>query len=169
MDRITIEEYAARIAIVCATRSEDPHCKVGAVAFTKDNRIIATAYNGLAAGRTLPLEIWKNREERLKHVIHAEQNLCSLFKRGEVNWVMTTLCPCISCLKLLDAHQVQTVIYIKPYPREDSTQIQAYLNLTLIKYVPPLNLDESHIVSSCLYLGTAEGFSESLLGQDSWY
>lgn len=163
MDRITISDYAAKLAIVCATRSEDPFKKVGAVAFTSENRVVATAYNGLAPGKRLTEEQWKDRDSRLKYVVHAEQNLCSLFKRGEVYWVMTTLCPCVYCLKLLDAHAIREVWYLAPYEREqvEVSLVAPHLNLHLRQYVPKLTKDESNIVSSCLVMGASEDVSKS--------
>src|SRR5205085_2867143 len=48
--RLSIPEYAMALAHVASLRSEDPFRKVGAVAFDFDNRVIGTAYNGLAPG-----------------------------------------------------------------------------------------------------------------------
>ncbi|MFY7930828.1 MAG: hypothetical protein ACOVS5_18310 [Oligoflexus sp.] len=48
--RISIPKYAMALAHVASLRSEDPFRKVGAVAIDFDNRVIGTAYNGLAPG-----------------------------------------------------------------------------------------------------------------------
>ena len=48
--RLSIPEYAMALAHVASLRSEDPFRKVGAVAFDFSNRVIGTAYNGLAPG-----------------------------------------------------------------------------------------------------------------------
>ena len=83
MKRLPIPEYVMALAHVAALRSEDPYRKVGAAALDKDNRVIGTAYNGLFPGFTAPEGFWDSREERQKYMLHAEINLCSLFKRGE--------------------------------------------------------------------------------------
>ena len=134
MTKPNIYQYASALARVVASRSEDPYCKVGAVAFDKDNRIIATGYNGAAVGKSETL-MTRNREKRLRYVYHAEQNMCSLFRRGDVRWVFTTLSPCLSCLKLLDAHLVEFVVYDKPYEREDCSTLIKHINIGVYRLV----------------------------------
>jgi len=116
--RLSKEEYALALALIASMRSEDPKRKVGAAALTKDNRVIATAYNGLAAGMYQPQEWWNVDENRRTHVIHAEANLCSLFRRGEAYIVACTTIPCTPCALNLVAHGVHTVVYGEPYPRD---------------------------------------------------
>ena len=89
-NRISIPRYAMALAHVASLRSEDPYRKVGAAALDHDNRVIATAYNGLAPGFNAPDGFWSDREGRQKFMLHAEINLCSLFKRGEAKIVATT-------------------------------------------------------------------------------
>jgi dCMP deaminase len=134
MKRPSIERYAMDLAKVAATRSEDPFIQVGAVALTEDNRVIATAYNGLPKGFNAPKEFWKNRENRLKFMIHAEQNLCSLFKRGDARWIATTTMPCASCMTLLIAHGIYNILYLNEYRRDCSAlEIAEKYNVNLFK------------------------------------
>ena len=65
------------LAEVASLRSEDPFRKVGAAALDADNRVIATAYNGLAPGFDAPSGFWDDREGRQKFMLHAEVNLCT--------------------------------------------------------------------------------------------
>lgn len=120
MDRINIEQYALFLAHVAALRSEDLR-KVGAVAINFENRVIGTAYNGLTSGMPLP-ESFRDREnpQRNMMMMHAEENLCSLFRRGEVKLVATTIMPCGKCAKTLIAHGVKRVIYGSAYERDTS-------------------------------------------------
>lgn len=140
--RKTITQTAVEVALAMEGRSEDPWTKVGAVALTSDNRIIATAYNGLLPGINMP-DVWDHlrpgvdavkflfhaqekeiedyRNLRLPFMVHAEQNLCSLIKRGEATWVVTTVCPCPSCLLLLACHGVKKIVYIRDYARDNRT------------------------------------------------
>ena len=89
-DRLGIPEYAMALAHVASLRSEDPFRKVGAAALDRDNRVIGTAYNGLAPGFDPPPGFWDDWDDRQKFMLHAEINLCSLFKRGEARLVATT-------------------------------------------------------------------------------
>ena len=78
--RISIPQYAMALAHVASLRSEDPFRKVGAAALDFDNRVVGTAYNGLAPGFNAPDGFWNDRAGRQKFMLHAEINLCSLFK-----------------------------------------------------------------------------------------
>ncbi len=62
--RISIAQYAMALAHVASLRSEDPFRKVGAAALDFDNRVIGTAYNGLAPGFDAPEGFWDDREGR---------------------------------------------------------------------------------------------------------
>jgi len=137
VNRPTVQEIAERIAVVMALRSEDPWTKVGAVALTDDNRIIATAYNGLLPGVSLNA-VWKHtnkspdREYRLPYMIHAEQNLCSLIKRGEASWCVVTICPCPSCLLLLACHGIKKIVYLDDYARDNrAIEVAKFYNIEL--------------------------------------
>lgn len=124
--RKTMTQTAIEVALSMEGRSEDPWTKVGAVALTSDNRIIATAYNGLLPGIELCQVLSmrgkiEERDFRLPFMVHAEQNLCSLIRRGEATWVVTTVCPCPSCLLLLACHGVKKIVYIRDYARDNRT------------------------------------------------
>ncbi|MDB4687893.1 hypothetical protein OAE92_03815 [Akkermansiaceae bacterium] len=95
------------LAEVASLRSEDPFRKVGAAALDWDNRVIATAYNGLAPGFDAPGGFWDDRDGRQKYMLHAEVNLCSLFKRGEAKLVATTTMPCTACMQTLCAYGIK--------------------------------------------------------------
>lgn len=116
--RPTIDEYAMLLASAAALRSEDPSRKVGAVALDHENRVIATAYNGLPSGWDVTDDWWQNDEQRRKFVVHAESNLCSLTHRGAVKTVAITTVPCGPCALNLIAHGVKRVVYGLAYPRD---------------------------------------------------
>lgn len=123
MNRLDIPQYAMCLAHVAAMRSEDPYMKVGAVALNKDNRVIGTAYNGLVGGFVPPTGFWDNRDERRKYMLHAEINLCSLFRRGEAEVVAVTHMPCTSCMQALCAHGVKTIYYGEDYKRSEAADL----------------------------------------------
>jgi dCMP deaminase len=116
--RLSKEEYALAQALIASMRSEDPKRKVGAAALTKEGRVIATAYNGLAKGMYQPKDWWDVDENRRTHVIHAEANLCSLIRRGEAHTIACTTIPCTPCALNLVAQGVDTVVYGETYPRD---------------------------------------------------
>ena len=131
--RLTIPQYAMTLAHVASLRSEDPFRKVGAVAFDFDNRVIGTAYNGLAPGYNAQAEFWQDRDARRKYMIHAEVNLCSLFTRGNVKLVACTTKPCTSCMQMLCAYGVKEIYYGEPYPESEADAISAIYGVQLVQ------------------------------------
>jgi len=111
------------IAHVASLRSEDPFRKVGAAALDFNNRVIGTAYNGLAPGFEAPEGFWDDREGRQKFMLHAEVNLCSLFKRGEAKIVATTTMPCTACMQTLAAYGIKEIYYEEAYKASDAAEI----------------------------------------------
>jgi dCMP deaminase len=132
-ERLSIPQYAMALAHVASLRSEDPYRKVGAAALDHDNRVIATAYNGLAPGFDAPPGFWQEREKRQKFMLHAEVNLCSLFKRGEAKIVATTTMPCTACMQTLCAYGIKEVYYRDVYHQSDAPEIAATYGVSLIQ------------------------------------
>jgi dCMP deaminase len=122
-DRISIPQYAMALAQVASLRSEDPYRKVGAAALDFDNRVIGTAYNGLAPGYDPPEGFWDDREARQKFMLHAEINLCSLFRRGEAKLVACTTMPCTSCMQTLCAYGIREIYYRDVYHQSDAQEV----------------------------------------------
>ncbi|MBL9177678.1 MAG: deoxycytidylate deaminase [Verrucomicrobiaceae bacterium] len=131
--RISIPQYAMALAHVASLRSEDPFRKVGAVAIDFDNRVIGTAYNGLAPGYNAGPEFWADRDARRKYMLHAEVNLCSLFTRGNVRLVACTTKPCTSCMQMLCAYGVRDIYYRDDYPESEADAIAARYSIPLIQ------------------------------------
>jgi len=132
-ERLSISQYAMALAHVASLRSEDPFRKVGAAALDHDNRVIATAYNGLAPGFVAPAGFWEDREKRQKFMLHAEVNLCSLFKRGEAKIVATTTMPCTACMQTLCAYGIKEVYYRDDYQQSDSPEIAETYGVKLMQ------------------------------------
>ncbi len=119
------------LAHVASLRSEDPYRKVGAAALDHDNRVIGTAYNGLAPGYDAPEGFWEDRESRQKFMLHAEINLCSLFRRGEAKLVATTTMPCTPCMQTLCAYGIREIYYRDIYHQSDAPEIAHLYGITL--------------------------------------
>ncbi|HEX2750882.1 MAG TPA: deoxycytidylate deaminase [Verrucomicrobiales bacterium] len=131
--RISIPEYAMALAHVASMRSEDPYRKVGAVAIDFANRVIGTAYNGLAPGFDPPPGFWDNRSARQKYMLHAEVNLCSLFTRGTVKLVAVTTQPCTSCMQMLCAYGIKEVYFRDIYETSEAPAIAEIYGVNLIQ------------------------------------
>lgn len=68
------DKYFLAMAEMAATRSTCPRASVGAV-IVKDNRIIATGYNGSAAGEPHCIEVGCDiHDNHCQRAIHAETN-----------------------------------------------------------------------------------------------
>ena len=125
------------LAEVASLRSEDPFRKVGAAALDADNRVIATAYNGLAPGFDAPSGFWDDREGRQKFMLHVEVNLCSLFKRGEAKLVATTTMPCTSCMQTLCAYGIKEIYFREIYKESDAPAIAKLYGIKLEQIPAP--------------------------------
>ena len=129
--RLPIPQYAMALAYVASLRSEDPYRKVGAAALDFDNRVIGTAYNGLAPGYNPPPGFWDDRDSRQKFMLHAEINLCSLFRRGEAKLIATTTMPCTACMQTLCAYGIKEIYYGEVYHASDAEEIARIYNVKL--------------------------------------
>lgn len=116
--RLDIDHYAMLLACVARLRSEDPWLKVGSVALSPENRLIAAAYNGPRPGFVAKRGFWEDRDRRRPYIIHSEINLCSLFKRGEAKIVAVTTMPCSNCATALIASGIKRLVWGEPYKRD---------------------------------------------------
>lgn len=103
---------------MAALRSEDPSRQVGAVAVRPDNRIGGTGYNGAPPGVKIN---WEDEEERLGHVIHAEENALRDVLPGECDRLYASTQPCGSCIRVAAAYGIKKIVYHIPYPRDGSS------------------------------------------------
>ena len=115
-------EYFLNLAQMAATRSKCLHRRVGAI-LVKDDRIIATGYNGTPSGMAECRECKRmvpGQELADCHAIHAEENAllqCALYGPSTVGASMyCTLQPCFHCAKLIIQAKVKEVTYIDSYP-----------------------------------------------------
>jgi dCMP deaminase len=116
MNRVDKLEWWLQLAEVAAKRSEDPYCKVGAVAIREDGSIAAVSYNGAPP----KIEIdWSDRDKRRQFVIHAETNLLRYIKPHECPDIAMTLAPCYDCLKNLASYGVKRIYFINYYDKCD--------------------------------------------------
>lgn len=144
--RLDWDAYFMEIANLTANRSTCCSRHVGAV-IVKDQRIIATGYNGAPIGimhceerygeclrQKLNIKSGKNHE--LCYAVHAEQSaLIQCATNGvscEGGTIYVTVSPCIICLKLLINAGIKKIVTLKKYPDALSDELLKESNITLV-------------------------------------
>jgi len=125
--RPDIDEYFLKIASVVAERSTCRRHHVGAVA-VKDKHILATGYNGAAAGLKDCLELGCLRDEmniasgtrhEICRAIHAEQNVIIQAALHGVSLegatIYVTHSPCVLCAKMLINARIKRFVTFGSY------------------------------------------------------
>ena len=114
-NRLKWDDYFISIALLASKRSTCSRLNVGCV-ITKDNRILATGYNGFLRGAPHISRVVNNHEQ---FTVHAEQNaICDAAHRGTTlkdSTAYVTHYPCLTCLKLLIAAGVSEIKYLRDY------------------------------------------------------
>jgi dCMP deaminase len=144
--RITWNEYFMEIARVVAKRSTCLRRQVGAV-LVKDNRILATGYNGAPSkirhcAEVGCLRIAENVPSGERHELcrglHAEQNaiiqaaLHGVGVQGSV--LYSTDQPCILCTKMLINSGIVKIIYAGDYPDGRSLEMLKEAGITVVQW-----------------------------------
>ncbi len=124
------ETYFIEIAEVAKKRSTCMRRQVGAV-IVKDNRVLATGYNGVPSGIKHcdvegclrdQMNIPSGERHELCKGLHAEQNAIIQAAKYGVNITDAVLyCtnqPCILCAKMIINAGIKKIVYKGPYPDE---------------------------------------------------
>lgn len=118
MKRISRDELYIKIALLFAKRSTCKRGQVGAVA-VKDNRIIASGYNGSPSGLPHCNNDSCNLEAGCLNTIHAEANLIAFAARAGISLegsiLYCTHAPCKKCAELIVQAGFGQVKYLMPY------------------------------------------------------
>jgi len=104
----------------CASlRSDDEETKAGAIIVNKNNRIVATGYNGTPKGTNLP----KTRPDKYPYMVHAEEN-AMLFApenlTGHRIYLYGLPCPCNVCARMMIQKGIEEVIVVNPETKKGS-------------------------------------------------
>ena len=142
--RQTWQEYFMTIAHQVATRSTCLRRKVGAVAVSKDNRILGTGYNGSLPGTPHceqtgclrdKLGIPSGQRQEICRAQHAEANICNFAARHGVALadatIYVTTQPCVTCVKAMATCGIVRVVFDQGYPDELACQIAAETGMEL--------------------------------------
>lgn len=143
-----LQSEIAKLRSNCVTRH------IGAV-IVKDNRQIATGYNGTPPGVKNCFEGGCSRcmarmrgeiksGEHLDRCMctHAEANAimqCALFGNGSTRGatLYTTFAPCMECSKMAISVGIKRIVVLADYPK-DGTQLLSEANIKLVKLNPDL-------------------------------
>ena len=137
MARLPWPDYFMHIVDLVRERSTCLRRHVGALA-VRDNRILATGYNGVPQGLTHCLDIGCLRQKlgipsgqrhEICRGLHAEQNVIIQAASYGISIqgadIYTTTYPCVLCCKMLINCRVRHIYYAEAYPDELS---QSMLN-----------------------------------------
>ena len=124
--RPTQDEYFMEIAKVVAKRSTCARRSVGCVLMDQRKHILATGYNGVAAGRPHCIDepcpgacSESGTDLDLCEAIHAEQNaLLQCPDVGGITVCYVTVFPCVHCTKLLLNTGCRKIVYAQEYPNK---------------------------------------------------
>lgn len=130
-DYLSWDQYFMGIALLSASRSKDPHTRVGACIVDTDNKILSVGYNGMPRGCSDDEYPWGNVGEPLNtkylYVCHAELNALLNHSGPSVKnaRIYTTLFPCNECTKALIQSGIREVIYREDKYSDTSSVIAA--------------------------------------------
>ncbi len=144
-NRIPWHHYFMKIAFLVAERSTCLRRKVGAVA-VKENRILATGYNGAPSKLEHCLNIGCLRESigvpsgerhELCRGLHAEQNIIIQAAVYGISLkdadIYCTHQPCLICSKMLINCQIKNIFYVYSYPDPIAQSLLDEAKIPLIK------------------------------------
>jgi len=130
MQRPSLDEYFGVMAFVVSTRGTCPRRRVGCVLVSKDNKVLATGYNGVPSNFPHCIDEPCEGAKYMSglgldkcEAIHAEQN--ALLQVSDVNLIETAYCttaPCIHCLKLLLNTSCHKIVFNQDYPHSAASK-----------------------------------------------
>ena len=130
--------YLRMAHIIALDRSKDPSTKVGAIIVAPDGRKMSGGYNGMVAGAPEPEQRWQTREDKYRHVIHAEVNAilnCPFDTVGST--IYCSLHPCGQCMKFIVQSGIKRIVHYGPmWEREPDKDIVAELSnmIEVVRY-----------------------------------
>ena len=117
-ERLSWQDYFSELTRLVSKRSPCHRLQVGCI-LVKENRIIATGYNGFLPGAEHRSVVVDNHEQA---TVHAEQNcIIDCAKRGvavEGATAYITHYPCIHCFKILVAAGILEIYYLQDYKND---------------------------------------------------
>lgn len=147
MNRIGINDYYMNIAVQVSLRSTCMRRKVGAV-IVKDNRILATGYNGAPSGLPNCIDncercyrsahnIPSGSDLHLCYAVHGEQNaILNALKTGEDlkgASIYVNTYPCSTCAKLIIQVGISNIYFVDDYENMFTKNMLEEAGVNLVK------------------------------------
>ena len=125
------DEYFLAMAKLVATRGTCARRKVGCVFVNLQNHVVATGYNGVAAGLPHCIDnpcpgsgLPSGQGLQLCEALHAEENaLIQLRDAGALHTVYCTASPCINCTRKLLNTSCKRIVFIEEYPHPQAKEL----------------------------------------------
>lgn len=108
----------ADLALSIAKASKDPTTKVGCVIYRVDMSVASMGFNGFPPGEDDNPELYADRDYKLAHTIHAEENAFKFLTAEDIYLIdelglVCTFMPCSDCAKIIVDSGIKTVYYLK--------------------------------------------------------
>ena len=116
MDKVELwDSRFLELASLISSWSKDPSTKVGAVIVDDKKRIVSVGYNGFAHDTTDNPDLYNNREEKYKRIIHGEINAILFASRQLDGCTLYTVpfMPCPRCSSIIIQVGIKRVISYK--------------------------------------------------------
>lgn len=150
--RLDRDDYFMRMAHVVSLRGTCPRRWIGTVLVDRHGHVLATGYNGVAAGRPHCIETPCPGANQPKgqgsacEAIHAEQNaLLQLADMHAVETVYTTESPCPVCMKLLLNTSAERIVCFDLYPHGDAPRLWREAGRSICQVDPARVLHEAEL------------------------
>ena len=126
--RVSKDQLFTDMATLVSTRGTCPRRKVGAIFTNKRGHVIATGYNGNAAGLPHCIEVPCEGADLPSgtglskcQAVHAEANALLQCKDVyEIHTAYVTASPCVDCTKLLLNTSCERIVFIENYPHYEA-------------------------------------------------
>lgn len=139
------DQYFMSMALLVATRATCPRRQVGCVLINHRGHVLATGYNGVAAGVRHCTEhncpgacMPSGQGLEMCEALHAEQN--ALLQCRDVFTIDTayvTASPCVTCTKLLMNTSCQRIVFLDEYPQPAAKDLWRSIGRPWEKYQGP--------------------------------
>lgn len=147
-DRPSWDQYFLGLAKQVSTRATCKRLRVGAV-LVKDNRVIATGYNGSLPSQEHCKDIGCLIIDGHCHrTVHAEQNaLLQCCRQGiatEGATIYVTHLPCFACLKLLIQAGIQEIVFSEHYQSHNPEVIKHTQEMVILSGIVLRQIEEAN-------------------------
>ncbi len=104
------------MASMVANWSKDPSTKCGAIITDKNKRVISVGFNGFPAGTDDSPELYADRAEKYRRVVHSEKNAILFAKQDLIGCTIyiTPMPPCAQCAGMIIQAGISRVVTVKP-------------------------------------------------------